>query len=524
VRPRKGAVLLALPALVTAGRVLTPAFADEASPEARRGKQIYLRGDGSSRGEISAFVGGGETAVPASVLPCVSCHGHDGEGRPEGGVAPSDVTWERLTKPYGVTHDSGRKHPAYDEATMARAIVDGVDPAGNELLAAMPRYRMPREDLGDLVAFMKRLGRDKDPGLTDTTIRLGTFVPRTGPGAEVGEAMRAVLAAEIDRINERGGIFNRRLELRVLPPPDAADVAGRGLGHEDVFALVGGLGGPGAGGPALAESQEIPWIGPWTLDAEPGSSMGRFVFYLFSGLREQALGLVTFAEKELPREGRSATILHPETASGRALGEAVEERCRRSGWVGVSRLGYGPARPLDSLLAGEAMRSQGGAVFFLGPSADLAPVFHQAAGPGWTSSLFLPGALAGRDVLDLATAGKGKVFLAFPSLPLSPDSDGGREYGELLRRYELSPRHEAFQLWAYAAGKVLVAGLTSAGRRLSRERLVTALEGLYEFETGVTARISYGPRRRVGAQGAYVLVVDPSGKGLTPTGRHVAPE
>jgi len=45
---------------------------------------------------------------------------------------------------------------------------------------------------------------------------------------------------------------------------------------------------------------------------------------------------------------------------------------------------------------------------------------------------------------------------------------------------------------------------------LSREKLVTALEGLYEYDTGVTPGITFGPNRRVGAMGAYVLSIDPA--------------
>jgi hypothetical protein len=50
----------------------------------------------------------------------------------------------------------------------------------------MPKYRMAREDLADLIAYLKRLADDKDPGITDTTIKVGTLLPMTGPLAEIG--------------------------------------------------------------------------------------------------------------------------------------------------------------------------------------------------------------------------------------------------------------------------------------------------------------------------------------------------
>jgi len=61
-------------------------------------------------------------------------------------------------------------------------------------------------------------------------------------------------------------------------------------------------------------------------------------------------------------------------------------------------------------------------------------------------------------------------------------------------------------------------GLKRAGRDLSREKLITALEGLYEYNTGVTPSITFGPNRRVGAMGAYVLSIDPAKREFVSSG------
>jgi hypothetical protein len=53
---------------------------------------------------------------------------------------------------------------------------------------------------------------------------------------------------------------------------------------------------------------------------------------------------------------------------------------------------------------------------------------------------------------------------------------------------------------------------------LSREKLITVLEGLYDYETGLTPRITFGPNRRVGASGAYVVRVDAERKEFALTG------
>jgi len=67
---------------------------------------------------------------------------------------------------------------------------------------------------------------------------------------------------------------------------------------------------------------------------------------------------------------------------------------------------------------------------------------------------------------------------------------------------------------ALAAAKIFTEALKRAGRDLSREKLITALEGLYEYETGVTPNITFGPNRRVGSKGSYVVAIDPEKKGF----------
>jgi mono/diheme cytochrome c family protein len=89
--PALAAALLACCIAPVAGA----AALDEA---AARGKQIYLEGTSAGGGTIEAVVGDEAVTLPASAVPCASCHGPDGRGRPEGGVLPPDIRWQELTK------------------------------------------------------------------------------------------------------------------------------------------------------------------------------------------------------------------------------------------------------------------------------------------------------------------------------------------------------------------------------------------------------------------------------------------
>ncbi len=47
--------------------------------------------------------------------------------------------------------------PASTDATIKRAITQGVDPAGESLDWTMPRWQMSAQDLNDLLAYLKTL-------------------------------------------------------------------------------------------------------------------------------------------------------------------------------------------------------------------------------------------------------------------------------------------------------------------------------------------------------------------------------
>ena len=150
-------------------------------------------------------------------------------------------------------------------------------------------------------------------------------------------------------------------------------------------------------------------------------------------------------------------------------------------------------------------------VFFLGPEA--VAMVKEAETASWTPSIFMLGSLVGKNIADAVTVKtKDRTFLAFPTVPSDISEAGAAEYRDLLQRNKLQPGHAAAQASAIAAARVLVHALELCGKDLSRERLITTLEGLYEYDTGLMPKITFGPNRRIGALGAYVVTIDPEKK------------
>ncbi|HUP60943.1 MAG TPA: c-type cytochrome [Thermoanaerobaculia bacterium] len=244
------------------------------TPEELRGRQIYRSGESPSGTPIVALVGTEDLELPATSLPCMSCHGRDGRGKQEGGISPSNLQWSSLTRPYSVPNASGRAHPPYTPTLVKRAITMGRDPAKQRLHVAMPRYRISMRDADDLVAYMARIGTDLDPGLTDAEITLGVLVP---PTAE-GNAIRETVAAWFERVNAGGGIYGRRVRLSDDREPFAIVYAQTAAGASDIE--------------EMAATRGIPTIAPFRMGT---GDTNRYLFALVAGVEEQSLALIEAA-------------------------------------------------------------------------------------------------------------------------------------------------------------------------------------------------------------------------------------
>lgn len=506
-----------------------PGAAVGLTPEEEIGKRIYFEGRGAGA-PIFAFFGRDDVRMPAMLVPCANCHGHDGLGRPEGGIEPTAVTWQYLTKPYGHRHRNGRAHGPFDEDSVIGAIAGGADPDGNALDPLMPRYDMDEQDFRALVAFLKRLETHLDPGLSDSMIRIGTLLPESGAYTSHGRAVAATIRAYFDEVNATGGIFGRRLQLVVLPyADDPAQTAAnaRRLVEEGggVFAVLGAFTlGVERDVFAIFADAGAPQVDPFTLFAGHGGFSGELSFFLLAGLPDQARALVEYAMRHVePAPATSAAIV-PSTAIYDEIVRVMEDQARRHDRTAPAVLRLAAGRDAIAQAVTE-MRGAGiEALYFFGDASVLGALVAEAEARNWFPRLLMPGQTAGRTVFGLPDSFDGRIHLAYPNLPEDRSSEGRQEFRALRVRHGLAEQHLATQIRALAAAKVLVEGLRRAGRSLSRTTLVAALEGLVKFDTGQLPPLSFGSNRRVGALGAHILTVDLRTGGFRPEETWVALE
>ncbi len=478
------------------------------------GKRLFETGIGASGEAPQAQVGGGGLTLPASALPCANCHGPDGRGRPEGGVTPPDIRWSELVKPYGHVHENRRQHGPFDEGSFRIAVTEGLDPAGNRLDLAMPRYLLAARDVDNLRAYLAHLQSRATPGVTDGAVRIGTLLPLRGPLAGTGKAVRALLAAQLEQINADGGIFGRSLELVVgeYLGDDAQSFANLERLIDDgpgVFALVS----PFAAGfeqelTDLARSRNLPVIAPVVIARDKRPAANTHVFHLLSGGAELASVLARYCTEPLGLAGREIGLLRPAGPAGDVALAEVRHHLALQGVEGTVDAAFRPGLSTpDTVVAG--LRDQGvKAVVLLGSGLDPLALAEAADRLGWYPELLVPGPFASQGIMSLPAGFASKVFVAYPSLPGDRNQPAWSAFAGLMTRAGIAGGPQPTLVAGYSGVKLLVEGLKRAGRELSREAMMTSLEAVQDFQSGLLPPISYNTTRRVGALGGYVVSVD----------------
>ena len=520
------AVLMAFFALLYVNRVATQNRSGLTEQE-KRGKQIYVKGE-SGASEITAMLGSADLVVPATSFSCSNCHGMRGEGTREGGLQPPPINWETLTRPH-TSALTRRERPAYNEATLALAISHGLDSSKARLHPGMPQYRMTGEQMADLIAYLKKLGNESDTetGVTDETIKVGAALPLTGPLAQVGEDVKATLSASFAEMNEQGGIYGRRFELVVEDSRgDAAqtlEATRRLIERDNVFVLLGSFEpGDSSAINQLIKSKEVPLVGPLTLSPRLQLPPNPYVFYLLPTFADQSRTLVDFASTRGNSKPLRIGVIYAGNDFNRDALAGLKAQAKMYSMEIVSEQSY-DAGSFKTIEAVELLaRKKPDYVFFFGGAEDIKALGVEMERAKLNVPLMSSVVMAGRGTFALPATVAAQTFLAYPSA--LPNQEEFAEFLALLRKTRVNLRNPAFQSVAFAAVKIFFEAVKLSGRQLDRATLINALEQLHDFKTGVIPPVTFGPNRRVGSVGSYIVGVDLSKQQYVPLTDRLMPK
>jgi branched-chain amino acid transport system substrate-binding protein len=356
-------------------------------------------------------------------------------------------------------------------------------------------------------------------GVTDTEIVLGCSNSFSGPLAYTGEqATKFGVDLYFKVVNEGGGILGRRVRTVYYDdgykPQEAVANTKKLVDQDHVFAVIAPQGtAPVAATLDYLEESRVPLLFPFQ-----GSPITRGKKYVFSGMTlydRQSKMMIDYLVG--PRKLKTFAALYQDDDYGKAFLTAFDKDLARHNLKLVA------AEPVkrgvtDVSAQIAKLRAASPQVVFLvltpGPGAQ---ALKERQKIGWTDSVMVSsGPLTDEKYLALAgDAAEGVEGLSLWPDPVTSDLPGVKAYREAMAKHFAKNEPNRYSLSGYFAAMLFTEGAKRAGKNLTRESLVTALEGVKGFESGILPPITIGADHETQRQGFWVRVEKGRFKQLT---------
>lgn len=352
-------------------------------------------------------------------------------------------------------------------------------------------------------------------GVTDQSIIIGQSAALTGPAQGLGLELRSGAKLHFDQVNAAGGIHGRKIQLESLDDgyePDKAAANTKALIRDaKAFALFGYVGTPTsqAALPLVTEAR-IPFIGAFTGAQLLRDPFNKYVFNVrasyFDETEKIAEHLSTIGVTKI-------AVLYQNDAYGKAglagMERALEKRKlkplvtatveRNSTDVEAAVKTISAAKP-DAVLVVSAYKSVAAFVMAMKKQGSAA-VIHNLS---FVGSVPL--------AKELGANGVGVHIAQVVPFPWSATLPVTRDYQELVKKAGRSD-YSFTELEGYIAARVLVEGLRRAGKDLSRDKLISALETMTRTDIGGFA-INFSPSNHNGSNFVDLSIIGNGGKFL----------
>ena len=322
-------------------------------------------------------------------------------------------------------------------------------------------------------------------GVTEDTILIGMEGPAQSFSVdEENLGMRLV----IERVNARGGIHGRRLVAKGYPRGtenfvEQAVTNAKRLVEEDGVFLLFNFGGPASvriG--AYAMKARVPYLFPHTalltLDG------ARYVFTSYPRYDGESRVMLRYlaSKRGLKRIG----VIYAPNAYGKYFKDRVAELADELGYTfaGHRALVRRPENAIEEMRALRA--SEPDAVIMALYPEGARKVIEAKAELGWSDlRLVSSGPLTDEQYLSVpgGFANGTLGFCHYPD-PNTSDAPGVAAYRELMKDHFPGKALNRYSLYGYVVGTLVVEGLERAGRELTRESFVDAMETIRDWDSG----------------------------------------
>ena len=347
------------------------------------------------------------------------------------------------------------------------------------------------------------------PGVTATSIHIGTSNALTGSVASVCLPVSAGATAWFDHVNAASGVHGRKIDNTVLDdgyqaPRATANV--RTLIDDGVFALFGGCGTVTAAAIATAvQGSHLPYLFPYAALPALVHPVQPNIYSLLPLYGDQARALIPFAGK---RDGLGSVYAVTSQIPGYAdvvAGAQAGATAAGSKVLGSELLPVANAPFQQAAVKVSAAHPDYLMLTVLAP--DAARMLNAMADAGGLPAKGILGVsvLASQSFAGaLAPSAAALLLTASPTVP--PADPKAAECLAALKTASPTTTPDAFALYGCAAAQVFVAALEKAGPNLTRAALQQALQSMRAATVSpLLPPVSFGPDNHMGLSSMFVL-------------------
>ena len=351
------------------------------------------------------------------------------------------------------------------------------------------------------------------PGVTAKSILLGQSAAFSGPAAQLGIQMNIGTKAYFDYVNAQGGVYGRKIELKTRDDKYEANLCAdntRSFIQEDkVFALISYVGTPTtvAAMPIFTEAK-VPLIGPFTGAEALRNPVNRYIFNVRASYFDETEKIV---EQLVSTGSRKIAVFYQDDAYGQAglkgVQIAIDKRNMKIAALG--KVERNTVNVQDAVKTINAAQPDG--VIMISAYTSIAEFVRKMKTAGSTTQ-FHNVSFVGSTALaaTLKDEGYGVAISQVVPYPWGPEVRIVKEYQEILAKAGHTD-YNFSSLEGFIVGEVMVDALRRAGKNLTREKLIAALEGMSNVDLGDFV-VNFSPTSHSGSKSVDLTMIGRAGK------------